>query len=115
MSDAIKYIPFGMLLALNRSSFIVSLLRDRPADWLQRRVRTDYERNICLIIAGLVSSRDPRYSEKLLHCLRILPHDILEQHPSLRRYFLNPRMHTDSVEEAIKTCQEAIRLCFSTK
>ena len=103
------------LLLILRSSFLVQALKGRPLLWLDKKVNKNCTANVSLILGALVNSRSPRYSERLLSSLAVLPRDVLESHPALRSYFLNSHMPASTVYEAIKTCQEAIRLCFSAK
>jgi hypothetical protein len=102
-----------LLLMFLRSSLALRLLNGRPLLWIDQEARENYAINIGLILAALVNSRHPRYSERLLGCLAVIPRDVLEAHPSLRSYFLNSQLGCKSVYDAIKTCQEAIRLSFS--
>lgn len=105
----------NVLLLLLRSSLAMKLLKGKPLLWLDRKVSQDYVTNTSLLLGSLINSRSPRYSDRLLTCLAVIPKDVLESHASLRTYFLGSHLPSSSVYEAIKICQEAIRLCFSAK
>jgi len=111
----LKLIPTDALLTASRSSLLLRLFKYRPILWLDERVRQDSNANISMILGALVNSRSPRYSERLLSCLAVIPRDVLESNQSLRSYFLTSHIECDSVHDAIKVCREAIRLCFSAK
>jgi hypothetical protein len=113
-----------------RSPFrLVMLLRMYEAKWMPRALqskidgalviecRQRLEPNFCLsvLISKLGLSKSADYSRLLLGLMALFPPDITEKHEELRRYFLDPRLRSGSVQEGIRVCEYALSFCFSPK
>jgi len=75
--------------------------------------RPNWEPTIELVLAKLLGSKNPRFSYRLLFFLWSLPEDVREANESLREHFLRGTMKSMTVTAAIRTCLDAMMVCFS--